>query len=161
MFGQIMSRFGKLATTRPCGLEQAVIEQFGVIDSTTPNARGEGARTRHPAFITVRSRVLLGRRDSRRRGRSSDRRSSVTTLRAAVSAASAAALIGVPHWSQNRAPGSSSVPHDAQAVGSGVAHGAQNLAPSRFTWPQLAQFNRPPSVDQSRGQFSHRCRRGV
>src|SRR5207245_2797481 len=47
---------------------------------------------------------------------------------------------GVPHSSQNSAPGRSLVPHVAHWPASGAPHWKQNLPSDRFSAPQLGQI---------------------
>jgi hypothetical protein len=56
-----------------------------------------------------------------------------------VVVAALAALIGVPHWAQNRALELSSAPHDGQPPGSGAPHAEQNLASGPLSTPHARQ----------------------
>src|SRR5712692_7321071 len=53
---------------------------------------------------------------------------------------------GVPHASQNLAPGRFSAPQATQCTGSGAAHSLQNFAPVRFSQPQRGQRMVMPSL---------------
>jgi hypothetical protein len=137
MFGQITSRFGKLATAHLGPLDLPVIEQFGAHDSPVSNSGDENPAARQPTPVLVCSRGLLGRPDQNTGFEMMDNRASHAPR-------SASGPTGLEHLEECSAvqpteiliaescAGPSSEPHEAQAVASCVAHCAQNLAPSRL-----------------------------